>query len=247
MSKRPLTPESESQNDRKHRTLFSRLFRLGIRIGLVAFVIISIAAYVIYSSAQKEPDFYQAALSISDEDHKRQGDQFEKQLLELQNEARTKQDWLMAFTEAQVNGWIVSDFPEKFPNTLPRGISDPRVVIDEHELTVVFRFRSTRFKGIVQARADVFCTDVPNQIGVQIKRVRCGVIPIPIDSVADRLTRSLRRLGMNVTWTEINSDPVALIDLPSEKIRIGDKRIEIEAIEFLAGKLILSGHSISEN
>ena len=241
------SPDSTAKSPAKQRTYVSRLIRSVVRIGLIGIVLLSVAVWVIYSSAQKEPEFYQAALTVDDEVHQQQGDQFEQQILELQNEARTKQDWQIAFTEDQTNGWLAADFLEKFPNALPSGVKDPRVVFGDHEVNVVFRFHSNRFKGIVQAKADIFCTDVPNQIGVQIKRVRCGVVPIPIDSIADRLTRALRRLGMNVAWTEHNSDPVALIDLPPEKIRIGKRKVEIEAVELVKGKLVLSGHSESEN
>ena len=240
------TSAFKSQQTRPVQTRLSRLVRLAIRIFLITAVLIGIAAWLIYSSAQKEPLFYQEALSVSDDVHKQQGDLFEKRILDLQNEARTQQDWQMEFTEDQINGWLASDFPEKFPDALPRGVSAPRLVIGEHEATIVFRFRSNRLSGIVQAKADVFCTDSKNQIGVQIKRVHCGVIPIPIDSIADRLTWSLRRLGMKVGWTELDSKPVALIDLPSDKIRLGDRKILIEAIELQDKTLFLVGQSVSD-
>jgi hypothetical protein len=221
-----------------------RFVRRAIRFILITVVVVGVAIWVIYASAQKEPEFYQVALSLSEQAQAEQGDGFEKQLIELQNNARTQRQWQAVFTEVQINGWLASDFSEKFPNSLPRNVSDPRVGIEQDMLRIAFRFNSTRVKGIVQAEADAFCTEIPGQIAVRIRSVRSGLVPIPMNSIADRVSAALRRLGARVQWTEIDRDPVALIDLPPDKVKFGNKRITIEAIQLLEQQLVLTGTSI---
>ena len=221
-----------------------RWFRFLLRLITMVIVVLGIGIWMVYYSAQKEPEFYQAALLVDEQEEAEQGDVFEKNVLDLQNDARLNREWRAVFTEAQINGWLASDFPAKFPNTLPRQVSDPRVGIDEDVLRIAFRFNSRRLKGIVQAEVDAFCTEVPGQIAIRIKKVGSGLVPIPVNSIADRISNSLRRLGADVQWIEIERDPVALIGLPPDKVRLGDKLIELESIQLLENELVLTGKSL---
>ena len=244
LSKRTDAEQAVDAGNSVHASWLRRFVRCAIRFILVTVVLVAAATWLIYASAQKEPEFYQAALSLSEQAQAEQGDEFEKQVIEVQNNARIQRQWQAVFTEAQINGWLASGFPVKFPNSLPRNVSDPRVGIETDVLRIAFRFNSTRIKGIVQAELDAFCTEIPGQIAVRIKQVRSGLVPIPVNSIADRLSVALRRLGARVEWTEIDRDPVVLIALPPDKVRIANKRITIEAIQLLERKLVLMGKSV---
>jgi hypothetical protein len=219
------------------------MIRRVIQFLVVTIAILGIAVWILYLSAQKEPKFYQQALAISEQTLAAEGDEFEKRVLELQNDARTKIEWQVVFTESQLNGWLAADLSKKFPNALPPQVSDLRVGLSKDDLRIACRVKSGRFKGIVQARADAFCTDVPGQIAIQVKQVGTGLLPIPINSIADRVSESLRRVGLPVEWSEIDSDPVALISLPGDTMKIGDHRIQIESIQMLEKKMVVSGKS----
>ncbi len=221
-----------------------RLIRLGLKLGLIAIGFVAAITWWLFSVAQQEPNFYRAALTLTT-DYVIEGDEFEKRLLDLQNEARTKQEWQGVFLESQINGWLNADFPDRFPDALPPNIAEPRIALAENKLQVAFKYDSQRLKRviIVQGELDVFCTEVPGQLAVQIKHVKSGLIPIPISSIADRVTSTLRQMGADVEWTEVNGDPLALINIPVEKIRIGNRQIEIAGIQLLEKKLVLTGTS----
>lgn len=223
----------------------TRVLRLLVFIGCGVTLVLLVVLWVLYTLAQREPDFYADALAANPQEQARDGDDFERQLLRLQNESRTEEDWQVEFTETQVNGWLAADLPVKFPSALPPRVSKPRVGIDVNQLNIAFQFDSRRIKGVVNAEVDVFCTDVPRQLAVQIKRVRSGIIPIPITAIADRITLALRKLGLSVEWTEVDSDPVALIDFPNDLLTLGDKHIQIQSVQLLEETLVLSGKSIS--
>ena len=221
-----------------------RFLRLAIRAMLLTIVAVAVTGWLLYASAQKEPEFYQTALAVSDQAQAEQGRVFEKQFIDLQNKARTQRQWQAIFTEGQINGWLASDLPEKFPGTLPRNVSEPRVEIEKDILRIAFRFNSSRIQGIIQADVDAFCTKIPGQIAIRIRRVRTGLLPIPVNSIADRLSSAIRRLGANVEWTEIDGNPVALIGIPENSVNIGNKRVTIESIQLLEKKLMLTGISV---
>ena len=218
---------------------------MALRVTLVGVIAITIACWVLLHWSQKEPEFYQQALAVSERAELELGDEFENQVLELQNNARTKGAWQATFTEAQINGWLASGLTEKFPRAIPHNVSDPRVGIDLDLLRVAFRFQSSRLSCIVQAEMDAFCTEVPDQIAIRIKKVASGLVPIPVNSVADRISTALRQFGAQVSWTEIEGDPVALIEFPLDTVKLGEKIITIEAIQLIQDKLVLTGNSVS--
>ena len=86
------------------------------------------------------PEFYRAVLEVDQERAAANGFQLEQNLVRLQNAARTKQPWRVELTQEQINGWLVSDLPEKFPGSLPEQIQDPRVAIEDDILKFGFKF-----------------------------------------------------------------------------------------------------------
>ena len=110
----------------------SRLWRFVWRvIYFLVFVLISLAVgvYFLYRSTQFPPAFYQLSLDVDEEISAVEGDEFEVRILNLQNDARSNEQWQAIFTEAQINGWIASDVPEKFPDLLPDAVLEPRVFV----------------------------------------------------------------------------------------------------------------------
>ena len=214
---------------------------------LIATLILMLAGcWILYSAAQNMPDFYRQAMSIDAQEAVEQGDEFERRLLDLQNTARSKEQWQAIFSEDQINGWLMSDFPEKFPDVLPPFVSDPQVGVKEDGVSLAFRYDTRRLSGIAHVEVDVFGTEEPGQIAIRIKQARSGFIPIPVASIANRVTGMMQRLNIVVTWSEIEGDPTALVDLPSNQFVLGDKSIELESVQLLDQQIVLSGSSIEK-
>ena len=217
-----------------------------VRVGLVVLMVVLVVGWLIYKSAQTLPEFYQTALEVSAESNSAQGDLFETKVIDLQNAARTKTAWQAAFTSAEINGWLATDLMEKFPESLPAMIVDPRIAIGPNQLKLAVKYRSSRLSAIIVAAVDVFSTDSPGQIAVRIEYVRAGWLPIPVASIADRVSESLRRSGIRVVWTEMEGTPVALLTLPADFVKLGGSRVELEAIQLLDESLVLTGTSALE-
>lgn len=208
----------------------------GLMVGFVLVV-----AWILYRSAQSEPEFYRIALAVSQVENSKFGDQFETRLLDLQNAARSKKRWRGTFSDSEFNGWLATDLTEKFPESLPADFVSPRIQIRPNELKLAFGCNMGRWNVIVLVEADVFSTEVPGEIAIRIGSVRAGWIPIPVSSLADRVTESLRRAGIRVAWTELEGDPVAVLTLPPGFVKLGGARVELESIRLVEGSMELIG------
>jgi hypothetical protein len=225
---------------------YRRLLRFLIRVSLMLLVVVTLLGWLVYRSAQFLPEFYQSALAVDEDLNATQGDVFETKLLDLQNDARSKTKWQATFSEAEVNGWLASDLLEKFPESLPENVLDPRIAISPNRLNLAVRLQSPRLSAVVVAEVDVFVTEVPGQIAIRIEYVRAGWIPIPVTRIADQLAQSLRRSRIRVSWTEMEGVPVALLTLPPDLVKLGNSRVELESIQLLEDTLVLTGVSIEE-
>ncbi len=224
----------------------SRLWRFVWRvIYFLVFVLILLAVgvYFLYRSTQFPPEFYQLALDVDEEISAVEGDEFEVRILNLQNDARSNEQWQAIFTEAQINGWIASDVPEKFPDLLPDAVLEPRVFVSPGELKVTFLAKSKTLKGYVIASADAFCTE-SGEVALRFNSVKSGLLKISIAVFADTITKALRKSEVEVEWTEIDGDPVALLKLPDDLVTLDEYQVRLTGIKVGDGQIVLVGESV---
>ena len=222
------------------RTLFGRFAWYAARILLVTFAVIGPLAWYAYKTAQTPPEFYQTAITMPPDELEQAGKELESEVFELQNSSREAGAWQATFTQAQINGWLGSDLPEKFPQLLPGYIENPRVALSKASAKLAFRVTTRRFKGYVVAEGDAFCTDIPNQVAIRISEARAGITPVPIGVWADEIAKSLRNSSLPTEWTELDGDPVALIQLPDD-LAGKDQQLLIEEIRLDDGTLTVAG------
>ncbi len=215
--------------------------RLAILILAIFVVVTGSVVVTAYYAMQRPPRFYQQALNVPMPDYRVAGDQFERAIIELSNQIRYQPNWSAEFSATEINGWIATDLPEKFPETLPEVISEPRIAIENDQLELAFRVISPRFRGVVHIRGNVFCTDRHNQIAFQLSKISSGFVSIPISFWADRIQDSLNQKGIVLTWTEYRGDPVALVTLPNDLSCQDAGPISIDSITLHQGQLQIAG------
>ena len=194
--------------------------------------------------AKKMPPSYQAVLHMDPQDAAIQGSKLEHNLVRLQNAAQSQQPWKVELTQEQINGWLVSDLPEKFPGSLPEQIRDPRVRIEEDELKFIFKFATEQLEGFVVVQTDIFCTDIENQAAIKITDVRSGFVPLPIGPWVKRVTDVFQKIGVPVTWASEDQDPVAIFTIPEFLSAKGvSQNAAIDTIQLQNGKLVVAGQT----
>lgn len=186
------------------------------------------------------PRFYRQAIASSPTDQAQASEQFESQAIELQNQIRRTGDWRFELAADEVNGWLATVLPRKFPQALPREIHDPRVAIEQDRLLAACGYEMSGVHAVVSVELEPYLTSKPNELAVRVHRVAAGALPVPLGQYLDQITSAAAEHGIVVRWQEIDGDPLALVTLvpadPREK-----RTIEVRTLEVLPGKLVVTG------
>jgi len=212
---------------------------LGI-IGLVTGTILIGA----YQAARQVPQFYREAMKQQPTSQQVAGEQLEKQVLDLHNDAQREGQWEAVFTDQQVNGWLATDLVQEFPRLLPHKMRDPRVAIDENRVRLACRYQHDNSQSVVWVDVDMYLTDEPNVVAVRVCRARAGMLPIPLKYILDSITSAARRAEIKMKWAHDNGDPVAMFTIPAQ--READQRvIHLDALELRKGEVRVAGRTES--
>jgi hypothetical protein len=147
------------------------------------------------------------------------------------------------FTEEQVNGWLVADLPEKFPNVLPPGTQEPRVAIDAEAIRVACRFDNGKFKTVISMALDVDLTTETNTLAVRVSKLRAGTLPVPLKHFLDKISVAASRGDIPIAWRQIDGDPVALVTVPVTHEDYAHREIYVDTIELREREIYLAGHT----
>lgn len=211
-------------------------------LAVVATVTASTACFF-FRAAQQEPAFYRQAMRVEPQQQAQAGDELEQELLELSNDVRTAGQWEAVFSEEQINGWLAADLPEKFPGMLPEGVESPRVAIHEDEVQIAARYQDKLMSSVVSIALDVCLTDESNTLAVTIKKIRAGVLPVPIRQFLDRISRTAKKGDIALRWSQEEGNPVALVTIPSSREDYAHREIYVETIELREGEVYMSGRT----
>lgn len=209
----------------------------GVVIALAAACLLLLVVWTA-TSTRRKPVFYQQSLAILPSENEQQGQQFERRLATAYNQVNRGAEWSLLVTESQINGWLASDLPEKFPDVLSDHILDPRLKLSQNEFQIAFQIPGRVFNRshhTVLISGDAFVTQQPNQIAFRIHQAKCGIFPIPYSWWADQLAETLMNRDISLTWTEQNGDAVALVNLPGQRV-IDAVQVEHQSLG-LAGRL----------
>lgn len=215
-----------------------RLWMLGAAAAVVA--ILGWAG--VRALLRHEPGFYRDALAIPAETLDAAGIEFEKTLLAVHNDLRRGAGWEANWSQTQVNGWLASDLPEKFPRLLPAEIQNPRVRFETGRASVAFRYQQDKWDLVVSAQLHARLTDVPNQMAVRVESLRAGALPVPTGDWLQRISTAFRRQGILIRWTEERGRPVALVTVSPPVPESRDHEALIEQLEMTDQWLRLAGH-----
>src|SRR5438128_2646719 len=118
--------------------------RIARRLLITAFAAALLAVlslWCLYQASRRAPDFYRQALAESSAAQADDGERFERTALYLHNQLQHAGRWEARITQEQINGWLATDLPAKFPHALPSGVSEPRIAIDDGVLRIALRYQ----------------------------------------------------------------------------------------------------------
>jgi len=225
---------------RKRRWLLRSLL-----VVLIATVALGSGAYYL---SQQVPEFYKAALNQTPEFNKLQGAELEAVVWEIYNAVIEQGPWRGEISQDQINGWLAVELPEKFPELLPEDvIADPRVSIRQGEISIAGRTHYQGIDWIVVGRLDVFKTDQHDKFAIRFRGLHAGLIPIPVRSFADQISKGLSDIGYQNLWTQYEGDPLLTVIVPTEDLLIQSLyRLNVETIDIEDEKIIVSGTTVNQ-
>lgn len=212
-------------------------------MGLIGLGLLGLALVGVYSALRSEPSFYVEALASPAANAEAAGEELERNVLALHNDAHDAATWSAVFTDEQVNGWLSVDLPEKFPQLLPRSVSDPRVHFAPGEVRLGCRLTDDRVATVVSATVSVQLAEEPNTLAVRIHGAWAGRVPLPLKGLLDHVREAADRADVPLRWGQMDGDPVALIPLTDLSPLDGGRQPRLTHIEFGEGTLRLQGHT----
>ncbi len=226
------------------------------KVAVAALVVAGLAGLAVVAlraALDRVPGFYAAALALPAVEQAAAGEELERNIVAIHNEVRDRHRWSAVFTEAQVNGWLAADLPEKFPHMLPPDLHDPRVAFRPNQLQIACQYGRPSGTRVVSLTLEVQLGEEPNTLAVRIRGARAGWVPLPLRPLLDRVTEAVQFGELPIRWVQSAGDPVALItiadpDSGDGDAGVGDPRdgapqFVLEHIEIRAGQLHLAGRA----
>lgn len=206
-----------------------------------------IALWLTYRATQQPVPWYDEMVYIEPTLAESAGDELEQHALALVSDVkRPNERWEAIFTEEQVNGWLAADLVEKYSDSLPAGVTDPRVAIDEGGVRFACRYEGDRLSTVFNAVTHVYLTDEPNVLAVRIRRARAGALPLPLKRILDGATSAAQQRGIPIRWVEQRGDPVALVTVPSHFADVPGQ-LQVDTLLLREGEVYMAGRTVSQD
>lgn len=212
-------------------------------------ILVAVLLFGAYRATQQEPEFYIEAMQADPAEQEVAGDELEQRVLDLHNNARREGNWVAVFTDEQINGWLAVDLPEKYPQAMPPGASNPRIAFEDARALIGCRYESDKLSTVVSLAVHVDLSEEENVLAIRIAKARAGALPIPLKQWLDRISTGARRAGVPLRWSHIDGDPVALVPITIRHAELKDRLLVIEQVELLEGEIRLAGRTekVTEN
>jgi hypothetical protein len=217
-----------------------------IRLTLLGFAGLTVGtgliALAIYLSMAGGPAFYQAAVERDPTESRRDSDECLQQAAALASNLQSPGDWQAIFTADQINGWLAVDLAQNYGQALPPEISDPRVELHSQGATLACTYHLSDHETVMSIGFDLYLSE-PNVVALRLRRVRAGLLPVPLADVLKAIADAGHSFGILVQWRQVAGDPVALVHLSHD---VEDERdLRLEAIELREGEVFVAGRTLS--
>jgi len=208
---------------------------LFVAVGLV--VLIALVLLGLYLAVRHEPAFYREAMGIKPDVLEKASDRMLKNIGALQSAMARRGRWKAVITAEEINGWLAVDLVKNHPNTLPPSVHDPRVAIDPNGMTMACRYEGG-VSSILSLTVQPYVPE-PNIVALRIVRGRAGMLPVPLKTVLDGLSKAAADMQLRLKWVQAGNDPVAMLSLPEDDD--ADRVVRIETLQLADGEIRVSG------
>ena len=161
-------------------------------------------------------------------------------MLAVQDRIAGNAVWHLTISDDQVNGWLAAVLPAKFPTLLPEVIRDPRLEFRTGEVELACRYWGPRFSAVASVVVQPSLTDQPDVLAVRIRKAQLGAWRGLKRRLVQHLSGEARRAGIQLNWTQWESDPVALVTIAPPQDSDG-RKVDLHTLQVQDGQLTLTG------
>lgn len=217
---------------------WKRLLVLSAVIAGSLLLLIAVVLVALWRASQSVPEFYSRLLAEDRTAQRSASDSMIQKTTLLVGDVQKSGRWEMLFSEEEINGWLAVDLEENHSRSLPPGIADPRVVVQPGSLQWACRTQLQGVETVLSAQLDVHLQE-PGVLGVRVRHLRAGSIPLPLTGLLDRIGELGDRRGLRIQWQQTEGDPVALIHI--DPVIEDNKPVVIDSVELAEGEIYVSG------
>lgn len=201
-------------------------------------ILAALGLLILWRTSQIVPDFYAETLAIDPAEQRTASDTMIQKATVLVSDVQRTGRWEALFSEQEVNAWLAIDLEENHRRSLPSEVNGPRVAIEPGDLRMACRTRRAGIETVLSISLDVYLVE-PGVLGIRIRRVRAGAIPLPLADVLELIRDVGERQGLHIRWQQAEGDPVAIVRI--NPVVKGDKLVLIDSLELAEGEIYLSG------
>lgn len=216
-----------------------------LKVLLAAWVLLTLVCggglFFVYRASQQVPEFYAKAVETPPAVQRGASEAMVQRVTALVSDARHEGEWHALFTEEQINGWLAVDLVENHARSLPAGISDPRIDLAVGNVTLACRAKRGSIDSVVTLSVEPYLAE-PNVLGLRIRAVRAGSVPLPMDRVLEAVSDAAGKVEVPLHWLQEEGDPVALVPL-EPLLKSKDRQIRVESLRVDDDTLYFTGHT----
>lgn len=221
------------------RNWISRL----VAVGVIIVTIAGGSSWWAFRQSRQVPEFYTRANTNHATTTVEASRRLQAEVEQLQSDAARIGTWRAAFSDEQINAWLIEELPQKLPRVAALGASEPRIVIEDDRVLAAVRYRHGHFDTIISCELNVELTEQPNMLAFRVSNLRAGTLPLPLNKFLQGITKEAARGDIDIRWDLTDAGPIALVTVPSEDPRYVVKPVVVESVFLYDGALMLSGHT----
>ncbi|MGB7326217.1 MAG: hypothetical protein WBD31_15190 [Rubripirellula sp.] len=216
------------------------------RISLVVIAISVTSGAVAWWAVQQSqyvPEFYTRASNNHSVTTAEANRRLKAEVQQLQTNVAKLGSWRAAFSDEQINAWLIEELPQKFPRLAALGASEPRIVIKNEKVQAAVRYKNRHIDTIVSCEFIVEMTEQPNMLAFRVQNLRAGALKLPLTKFLTGISKEAARGDIDVRWDMTDTGPIALVTVPSEDPRYALAPVVVESLITYDGAVLLAGHT----
>ncbi len=133
--------------------------------------------------------------------------------LKQQIQSETGEELSISFSQDEINSWLSTTLPKRFPRTMPREVKELLVKLAPQQSSLVINIDSKYFEGFATADFDLSIGERPNLLEISLDRFYSGVLSVPIARFRQRIVNGAAKSKLPVTWDDDSLPANITVDL----------------------------------